>query len=141
MLGDFSTKIGKKLIFKPTIGSGIIHEISIDNGIRVINFAVSKYLTVKNTLFSHRNIYKFTWTRCGKPYNQIDHTLWWIGDGIQVRFLYDRSRDQTVILTIIWGFRKLRREWQWINKQTQLSYGNVQYEEFKGVRKKRTLSD
>jgi hypothetical protein len=40
----------------------LMHEISNDNGIRVVNFATLKNLTVKSTMFPHRNIHKFTWT-------------------------------------------------------------------------------
>jgi hypothetical protein len=33
---------------------GEIHEASNDNGIRAINFAISKYLIAKSTIFPHR---------------------------------------------------------------------------------------
>ncbi|PNF30214.1 hypothetical protein B7P43_G02597 [Cryptotermes secundus] len=53
-----------------------LHEISNDNGVTVVNFATSKNLTVKNTMFPHHNIRKFTWTSPdGKIHNQIDHIL------------------------------------------------------------------
>jgi hypothetical protein len=39
LLGDFSAKIGREDIFKPRIGNESLHEISSDNGVRVINFA------------------------------------------------------------------------------------------------------
>jgi hypothetical protein len=46
------------------------------NGVRVVNFATSKNLTVKSTMFPHRNIHKFTWTSPdGKTHNQIDYIL------------------------------------------------------------------
>jgi hypothetical protein len=61
LLGDFSAKVGREVIFKPTIGNESLHEISNDNGVRVVNFATSKNLIVKSTVFSHRNIHKFTW--------------------------------------------------------------------------------
>jgi hypothetical protein len=42
----------------------------------VPNFAGSKNLTVKNTMFPHRNIHKFTGTSPdGKAHNEIDHIL------------------------------------------------------------------
>jgi hypothetical protein len=56
--GDFNTKVGRGDIFKPIIGSESSHEISNDNGVRVVNFATSKNLVVKSIVFPHRNIQK-----------------------------------------------------------------------------------
>jgi hypothetical protein len=44
------------------VGNESLHEISNDNGVRVVNFVTSKNLTVKSTMFPHCNIHKFTWT-------------------------------------------------------------------------------
>jgi hypothetical protein len=42
----------------------------------MVNFATSKNLVVKSTMFPHRNIYKYTWTSPdGQTHNQIDHVL------------------------------------------------------------------
>jgi hypothetical protein len=62
LLGDFNAKLGREDIFKPTIGNESSHEISNDNGVKVINFATSKNLVVKSTMFPHRSIHKYTWT-------------------------------------------------------------------------------
>jgi hypothetical protein len=43
MLGDFNAKVGWEDISKPTIGSESLHEISNDNGVRVINFPRPKF--------------------------------------------------------------------------------------------------
>ena len=44
--------------------------------VRLVNFAISKNLVVKSTMFPHRNIHKYTWTSPdGKTHNQIDHVL------------------------------------------------------------------
>jgi predicted RNA-binding protein associated with RNAse of E/G family len=59
LLGDFSAKAGREDIFKPTIGNESLHEISNDNGVRLVNFAKSKNLRVKSKMFSHRNIHKY----------------------------------------------------------------------------------
>jgi hypothetical protein len=76
LLGDFSAKIGRDSIFKPTVGNESLHKISNDNGVRVVNFAASKNLIVKSKMFPHRNIHKFTWTSPdGRTHNQIDHIL------------------------------------------------------------------
>jgi hypothetical protein len=75
-LGYFNAIIGKEDIFKPTIGNGSLHEIGNDNGVRSVNFATSKNLRVKSTMFPYRSIYKYTWTSPdGKTHNQIDHIL------------------------------------------------------------------
>jgi hypothetical protein len=76
LLGDFNAKLGREDIFKQKIGNESLHEITNDNGVKVVNFVTSKNLTVKNTMFQHRNIHKFTWTSPdGKIRNQIEHIL------------------------------------------------------------------
>jgi hypothetical protein len=47
LLGDFSVKIGREEIFKTTTGNESSHEISND-GVRAVNLATSKNLTVKS---------------------------------------------------------------------------------------------
>jgi hypothetical protein len=37
----------------PTIGNDSPHEVNNDNGVRVVNFATSKNLVVKSTMFPH----------------------------------------------------------------------------------------
>jgi len=63
-------------IFKPTIGKERLHQVSNDNGVRIVNFTTSKNLLVKSTMFQHQNIHKYNWTSPdGKTHNQIDHIL------------------------------------------------------------------
>ena len=62
LLGDFNAKLGRENFFKLTIGNDSIHQDSNDNGVRIVNFATSKNLVVESTMFSHRHIYKDTWT-------------------------------------------------------------------------------
>jgi hypothetical protein len=76
LLGDLIAKVGREDIFKPTIGNESLHEINNDNGVRVVNFATSKKLSVKNMMFPHRYIHKYTWTSSdGNTHKQIDHIL------------------------------------------------------------------
>jgi hypothetical protein len=56
LLGDLNAKV-----VKLTIGNESLHEISNDNGVRLVNFATSKNLAVKSTMFPHRNIHKFSY--------------------------------------------------------------------------------
>ena len=58
LLGDFNEKVGRENIFQPTIGTESVDPESNDNGIRLVNFATSKNLTV-NTKFPHCNIHKY----------------------------------------------------------------------------------
>jgi len=62
LLGDFNAKVGRENIFRPTIGQESLHQDRNDNGVRLVNFATSKNLVVKSTMFPHRNIHKYTWT-------------------------------------------------------------------------------
>jgi hypothetical protein len=76
LLGDFNAKVGRENIFKPTIGNESLHKINNDNGVTVVNFATSKNLAVKSTMFPHHKIHKYTWTSPGgNTCNQIDHVL------------------------------------------------------------------
>jgi len=60
LLEDFNAKVGREIIFKPTLGNESLHQDSNDNGVRLVNFATSKNLVVKSTIFPHRNIHKYT---------------------------------------------------------------------------------
>jgi hypothetical protein len=76
LLSDFNVKVGREDIFKPTVGNEVSHEISNDNGVRLVKFATSKNLLVKSTIFPHHSIHKYS---CTSPdwqtHTQIDHVL------------------------------------------------------------------
>jgi hypothetical protein len=76
LFGDFNAKVGREDIFKSTIGNESTHEISNENGVRVVNFAAFKNLVVRSTMFPHCYSHKYNWTSPeGKTQNQIDHVL------------------------------------------------------------------
>jgi hypothetical protein len=76
LLGNVNAEVRREDIFKPTIVNEGLHEISNDNGVRVVNFVTSKNHIVRSTMFPHRNIHKYTWTSPdGNTHNQIDHIL------------------------------------------------------------------
>jgi endonuclease/exonuclease/phosphatase family metal-dependent hydrolase len=86
LLRDFNAKVGKEDIFKPTIGNESLHEISNDNGVMLVNYATSKNLRVKSTMFPHHNNHKYSWmSPDGETHNQID------------RILVDRRRHSNVL--------------------------------------------
>jgi endonuclease/exonuclease/phosphatase family metal-dependent hydrolase len=76
LLGDFYVKVGRENVFKPTVGSESLHEISNNNGVRVVNLATFKNMVVKSTMILHRKIHKCAHTSPeGEMHNQIDHVL------------------------------------------------------------------
>jgi hypothetical protein len=77
LLVDFYAKVEREResIFKLTIVNESLHQYSNDNGIRKVKSTTSKNLVV-STMFSHRNIHKYTWTSPqGQTHNQINHML------------------------------------------------------------------
>jgi hypothetical protein len=76
LLGDLNAKVRREDIYKARIGNESLHEITNDNGVRVVNFDTYKNLIIKSTMFPHRNIHKYTWTSPdGNTHNQTDHIL------------------------------------------------------------------
>ena len=57
LLGDFNVKVGRENIFKPTIGNESLHQDSNGNVFRIVNFATSRNLVVKSTMFPHRDFH------------------------------------------------------------------------------------
>jgi len=52
LLGDFNAKLGREDVFKLTIGNESLHQDINDNDV-IVNFATSKNLVVKSTMFLH----------------------------------------------------------------------------------------
>jgi hypothetical protein len=82
--------VERENIFEPTMGHESVQQDGNDNGVRIVNFPTSKYLFVKSTVFTHRNIHKHTWTsHDGQTHNQID------------QILIDRLIDRRWLLSIL----------------------------------------
>ncbi|KAL4148920.1 hypothetical protein QTP88_003058 [Uroleucon formosanum] len=59
-----------------TIGIHSLHDITSENGLRLIDFASGGGLIVKSMMLPHKDIYKGTWkTPNGRYVSQIDHVL------------------------------------------------------------------
>lgn len=56
-------KSGKKKIYRPTLGKGILDDIINENRIRTISFAVSRDMIIKSTFFKHKKTHKGTWIK------------------------------------------------------------------------------
>lgn len=76
VLGDMNAKVGKEERNVRITGRHSLHEVTNNNGQRVINFAAEKKMIVKTTSLAKKNIYKQTWkSPDGRTINQIDHLL------------------------------------------------------------------
>jgi len=102
--------MGREVIFNLTMGNESVHQVSNDNGVRIVNSATSKSLVVKTTKFPNQNSQRYTWTPPdGKTHNQIDHIL------IVTRChssILNLSGDLIVILIIIRWLQNLGKNWQ-----------------------------
>lgn len=76
IVGDMNAKVGREEIYRPTIGQHSIHETSNNNGVRLVDYAVSRNMTVSSTFFPHKRVHLETWmSPDGNTLNQIDHVL------------------------------------------------------------------
>jgi hypothetical protein len=75
-MGDANAKVGRETVHQPTIGKHSRHEITNENGLRVVDFAAGKQMAIKSTYFMHKRIHLQTWHSLnGHTFNQIDHCL------------------------------------------------------------------
>lgn len=75
-MGDLNAQMGQEEIYKSVVGKHSLHERSNNNGIKLINFAISRGMNISSTQFPRKNIYKHTWISPGGRYtSQIDHVL------------------------------------------------------------------
>jgi hypothetical protein len=112
LLGEFNAKVDRQNILEPTIGNKSLHQDSNDNGVRIVNFATSKNLVVKSTMFQHRIFPKYTWTfPDGETNGQIDHIL--IDRRWHSSILDVQSFGELIVtLTTICWWQKLGKEWR-----------------------------
>jgi len=60
-----NAQVGKENTYKTTIGKHSLPDRSNNNGIKLINFALSKNMVVNSTRFLRKNIHKETWLSPG----------------------------------------------------------------------------
>jgi len=51
LLGDLTQNWGERIFSNQQLGNESLHQDSNDNGVRIVNFATSKNLVVKSTMF------------------------------------------------------------------------------------------
>jgi len=60
LLGDFNAKIGKEHSNKRAAGRHTLHDITSENGGKLVQLAIAHNLEISSTKFQHRRIYKGT---------------------------------------------------------------------------------
>ena len=75
-MSNFNAKIGVENEFKPVTGGYSLHNVTSENGIRLIDFGIEHDLVIGSTMFPHKNIHKMIWwSPDNTTFNQIDHAL------------------------------------------------------------------
>ena len=74
ILRDFNAKVGKEDIYKPTSDNESVYNETNNNGIKMIQFSISKCFNVRSTTFPHKDIHKEKWYPAdGRTVDQTDH--------------------------------------------------------------------
>ena len=60
VMGDFNAKVGKEQGLGPNVGKYSLHEETNTNEWRMIDFAITKNMAMRRTLFQHKIIHKET---------------------------------------------------------------------------------
>jgi hypothetical protein len=63
LLGDFNAKLGKEQLYKDITGRHSIHEVTNNNGLRLVQYATINNFKVLSTWFPRKDIYKGTWKK------------------------------------------------------------------------------
>ncbi|KAJ4451970.1 hypothetical protein ANN_03454 [Periplaneta americana] len=60
VIGDANAQVGKEEIYREVVGRNGLHDITNDNGERLISFAAAHDLVIGSTQFKHKNIHLAT---------------------------------------------------------------------------------
>jgi hypothetical protein len=75
IMGDMNAKAGK-VSKVHNVGIHSLHKVSNDNGIRLIDFTISRNMVKSSVRFPHKDIHKETWiSPDGHARNQTDHVM------------------------------------------------------------------
>uniref|UniRef100_A0A2S2R622 Craniofacial development protein 2 n=1 Tax=Sipha flava TaxID=143950 RepID=A0A2S2R622_9HEMI len=111
-----NAKIGRKSVYKPTIGNDSLHDESNENGNKLITFVTARNMVVSSIKFPHKNIHKKTWiSPYGRIRNQIDHIIvdWRIRSSVEnVRSMRGCSAISDHFLVKIKFRLKISIDWQ-----------------------------
>jgi len=75
-LGDFNAKLCKEQLYKDVIGRHSLHEVTNNNGLRLVQYATINNFKVLSTWYPRKDIHRRNWKIPGtNDINQIDHII------------------------------------------------------------------
>jgi hypothetical protein len=76
LLREFNAKIGKERSNKRVAGRHTLHDITSENGEKIVQLAIAHNMEISSTKFQHRRINKGTWKAPGQDIcNQRHYVL------------------------------------------------------------------
>jgi hypothetical protein len=57
VMEDANAKVERETAHQPTIGKHSLHESTFENGLRLVDFAAGRQMTIKSTYFMHKRIH------------------------------------------------------------------------------------
>ena len=75
IIGDYNAQVGQEEEYRPVIGRFSAHQLTNENGLRLIDFATSKNMAIRSTFFQHSLHHRLTWRSPNRTETQIDHVL------------------------------------------------------------------
>jgi hypothetical protein len=110
LVGDFKAKVGRRNIFKLTVGNDSLHRDINYNVERIVSFVTSKNLAVKRLMFLPRNIQNYTWTSLDGKTHEIHHILLnrrWHSSILDVRSFRGADCDTDHYVVVVKGRERL----------------------------------
>ena len=101
VIGDLNDQVGQEVESRPVIGRFSAHRQTLENGLRLIDFATSK-----STFFQYRLLYRYTWRSPQQTETQIDYVLIderHLSDSIDVRTYRGANIDSDHYLVMVNG--------------------------------------
>jgi len=76
VLGDFNVQVGEEPVNFPSVSNYSLHSLMNDNGSQLIQFAVSRSMTIRSIFHPYIDIRESTWRSPDSvTFSQIDHLL------------------------------------------------------------------
>ncbi|XP_058444164.1 uncharacterized protein LOC131425900 [Malaya genurostris] len=75
IIGDLNVQVGQEEELRSTIGKFSTHQLTNENGLRLIDFGAFKNMAIRSTFFQHSLLYRYIRRSPPQTESQIDHVL------------------------------------------------------------------